>query len=56
VTVTGQTFQMSSQYSVMARSDESLPLRVVFRIDIRVHAAVSCHAALTCYWQDTYAA
>ena len=56
MTVTGQTFQMSSQYSVMARSDESLPLRVVFRIDIRVHAAVSCHAALTCCWQDTYAA
>ena len=47
---------MSSQYSAMARSEENFPLRAVFRIDIRIHAAVSCHAALTCYWQDTYAA
>ena len=38
LTVTGDTFQMSSQYSAMARSDENLPLRAVFRIDIRVHA------------------
>src|SRR5574337_383705 len=48
VTVTGCTFQISSQYSSMARSDENLPLRAVFRIDMRVHLSVSCHAAPTC--------
>jgi hypothetical protein len=53
VTVSGQTFQMSSQYSAMARSDENLPLRAVFRIDIFVHASLSSHAALTCSWQLT---
>ena len=53
VTVTGRTFQMSSQYSAIARSDENLPLRAVFRIDIRVHASRSCHAALTRSWQST---
>ena len=37
VTVSGQTFQMSSQYSAMARSDENLPLRAVFTMDIFVH-------------------
>jgi len=35
-TVTGLIFQISSQYSVMARSEENLPLRAVLRIDIRV--------------------
>ena len=53
VTVSGQTFQMSSQYSAMARSDENLPLRAVFRMDIFVHDSLSCHAALTCCWQST---
>jgi hypothetical protein len=43
---------MSSQYSSIARSDENLPLRAVFRIDIRVHAEVSCHAALTRSWHS----
>jgi hypothetical protein len=51
--VSGQTFQISSQYSVMARSDENLPLRAVFRMDIFVHDSVSCHAALTRSWQFT---
>jgi hypothetical protein len=46
VTVSGQTFQMSSQYSAMARSDENFPLRPVFRIDIFVHECLSCHARL----------
>ena len=45
VTVSGQTFQMSSQYSAMARSDENLPLRAVFRMDILVQDSLSCHAA-----------
>ena len=35
-TVTGRTFQMSSQYSAIAQSDENFPLRAVFRIDIRL--------------------
>jgi hypothetical protein len=38
LTVNGHTFQMSSQYSPIARSDENLPLRAVLRIDIFVHA------------------
>jgi hypothetical protein len=41
-TVMGLTFQMSSQYSVMARSDENLPLRAVLRMDIRVQCLTSC--------------
>ena len=53
VTVSGETFQMSSQYSAIARSEENLPLRAVFRIDICVHASLSCHAALTWSWQST---
>ena len=52
VTVTGTTFQMSSQYSAMARSDENFPLRAVLRIDIRDHAAGFCHAALTRSWHS----
>jgi hypothetical protein len=53
VTVSGQTFQISSQYSAMARSDENLPLRAVFRMDIFVHDSLSCQAALTWSWQFT---
>ena len=53
VTVSGQTLQMSSQYSAMARSDENLPLRAVFKMDIFVHLSRSCQAALTCSWQLT---
>ena len=49
MTVTGTTFQMSSQYSAMARSEENFPLRAVLRIDIRDHATGSCQAALTRY-------
>ena len=33
---------MSSQYSAMARSDENLPLRAVFRMDIFVQESLSC--------------
>ena len=54
VMVSGQTLQMSSQYSAMARSDENLPLRAVFRMDIFVHNSLSWHAALTWSWQSTY--
>ena len=53
-TVSGQTFQMSSQYSAIARSEENLPLRAVFRMDIFVHDSPSSHAALTRSWQSTY--
>jgi hypothetical protein len=53
VTVSGQTFQMSSQYSAIARSDENLPLRAVFRMDIFVHESLSRHEALTRSWQLT---
>jgi hypothetical protein len=48
LTVTGPTFQMSSQYSSMALTDENLPLRAVFRIDIRVHAEVVDDAPSQC--------
>jgi hypothetical protein len=41
---------MSSQYSLIARSEENFPLRAVFRIDIRVQAGMSRHAALTRSW------
>ena len=47
VTVTGLTFQISSQYSAMARSDENFALRAVLRIDIRDHTSGFCQAALT---------
>ena len=36
VTESGHTFQISSQYSAMARSDENFPLRAVFKMDIFV--------------------
>jgi hypothetical protein len=52
LTVSGQTCQMSSQYSAIARSDENLPLRAVFRIDIFVHDSPSSHAALTSSWHS----
>jgi len=55
-TLTGGTFQISSQYSRIARSDENFPARAVFRIDIRVQRSGSCHAALTRSWHATYAA
>ena len=55
-TVTGPTFQMSSQYCAIARSEENLPLRAAFRIDMRDHASLSCHAAATVSWHATYAA
>ena len=45
--------QIRSQYSPMARSDENLPDRAVFRIDIRVQRSGSIHAALTRSWQVT---
>jgi hypothetical protein len=38
---TDLTRQMSAQYSRIVRSDENLPLRAVFKIDIRVHRSVS---------------
>ena len=46
-TRTGLIFQMSSQYSRMARSDENLPMRAVLRIDMRVHCLVFLYAADT---------
>ena len=33
---TAEAFQMSAQYSRIERSDENLPERAVFRIDMRV--------------------
>lgn len=41
VTGTGATFQISWQYSAMARSEENGPIRAVFRMDRRVQAAGS---------------
>jgi len=35
-TVIGWTFQISSQYSLIERSEENFPIRATFRIDIRV--------------------
>ena len=55
-TDSGVTCQISSQYSLMARSDENLPLRAVLRIDIRVQRSTSCQAELTRSWHSTYAA
>ena len=37
--LTGGTFQMRSQYSRIDRSEENLPERAVFRIDMRVQRA-----------------
>lgn len=41
LTGTGATFQISWQYSAMARSEENLPIRAVFRMERRAHAARS---------------
>ena len=38
-TFTGAIFQIESQYSRIARSEENLPARAVLRIDMRVQAA-----------------
>ena len=48
----GDTFQISSQYSAIARSEENFPLRAVLRIDICDHRSRSCQAALTLPWQS----
>jgi len=53
LTGAGGRFQMSAQYSPMARSEENLPLRAVFRTDMRVQWSASCQALLTCSWQAT---
>jgi len=47
VTRVGDTFQIFSQYSRMARSEENLPARAVLSIDMRVQRSWSAHAALT---------
>ena len=49
----GRTPQISSQYSLIARSEENLPLRAVLRIDIRDQASSSTHTLLTSSWQST---
>jgi hypothetical protein len=53
VIFTGRIFQIRSQYSLIARSDENLPACAVFRIDMRVQRRVSCQAALTSSWRAT---
>ena len=53
IVVTGRTFQISSQYSRIARSEENLPARAVLRIDMRVQRSGSFQAALTRSWQAT---
>jgi hypothetical protein len=40
-TFTGSAFQMSRQYSFIARSEENFPIRAVFRTDIRVQRSLS---------------
>lgn len=50
---TGAIFQIRSQYSATARSDENFPERAVLRIDMRAQRAGSCHAALTRAWHAT---
>ena len=47
----GCTFQIRSQYSRIARSEENFPARAVLRIDICIHLAGSRQAALTRSWQ-----
>ena len=49
--LTGGTFQMRSQYSRIDRSEENLPERAVFRIDMRVQRGGSRQAASTRAWQ-----
>ena len=50
-TASALRFQVSWQYSAMARSDENLPLYALLMIDIRVHFSASSQAASTCCWQ-----
>ena len=45
---TGQVRHMSEQYSRIERSEENLPIRATFRIDMRFHRWRSRYAALTC--------
>ena len=46
-TFVGDTFQICSQYSRIALSEENLPARAVLRIDMRVQRSGSPHAAST---------
>src|ERR1039458_3822548 len=54
-TGTGLDCQISAQYSRIVRSEENLPERAVFRIDMRVQRSPSQKAASTCCWQSAYA-
>src|ERR1019366_507926 len=54
-TGTGLDCQISAQYSRIVRSEENLPERAVFRIDMRVQRSPSRKAASTCCWQSAYA-
>src|SRR5450755_3120339 len=54
-TGTGLDCQISAQYSRIVRSEENLPERAVFRIDMRVQRSLSRKAASTCCWQSAYA-
>jgi hypothetical protein len=49
----GVTFQMSSQYSRMARSEEKRPHRATLRMDIRAQRRQSWQTSLTEAWQLT---
>jgi len=49
----GRTFQMSSQYWRIARSEENPPILATLRIDLRIHAGSSIQQRLTCSWQST---
>ena len=49
-TASGLRFQVSLQYSAIARSDENFPLYAELMIDMRVHFSVSCQVASTCCW------
>ncbi len=40
-TFRASTFQIFSRYSWMDRSEENLPIRATFRMDLRVHASWS---------------
>src|SRR5215217_5851007 len=44
---TGFTFQMSSQYWPMVRSEENFPQRAALRTDIRVQRSLSRYACVT---------
>lgn len=52
---TGFTFHIFSQYSLMERSEENLPMRATLRMDILAQACSSRKAAATLSWQSTYA-